>query len=100
MALWLDLARFAAALNIALLLGLTYVWGRNAASFRTKHTYGLAVFSVLLLVENLMAMYVYTFDPTLRAWLEGSAPVAQAAMMSLRGVELGALAVLAWAVWD
>lgn len=100
MALWLDLARLAAALNVLLLVALTYVWGRNAATFRTKHTYGLAVFSVLLLIENLLAVYVYTFDPTLRPWLEGSVPLAQAAMMALRGVELVALAVLAWAVWD
>ncbi|MFB6281341.1 MAG: hypothetical protein ABEH40_04930 [Haloferacaceae archaeon] len=100
MAVWLDLARLAAAANIALLAGLTYVWGRNAANFRTKHTYGLATFSLLLLMENALALYVYSFDPQLRAWMEGSIPLAQGAMMALRVLELGALLVLSWAVWD
>lgn len=100
MAIWLDVARIAAGLNVCLLAGLTYVWGTNAVEFRTKHTLGLATFSSLLLVENLLALYVFLFDPTLRYWLEQSVPLAQGAMMALRVVELVALAVLSWTVWD
>lgn len=100
MGIWLNLARIATAVNLVLLAGLAYVWGRNAANFRTKHTYGLVTFSLLLLMENALALYVYTFDPRLRAWMEGSIPLAQGAMMALRVLELGALLVLSWAVWD
>lgn len=100
MAIWLDLARLAAGLNIVVLVGLSYVWGRNALKFGTKHTYGLATFSVLLLIENALTLYIFTFDPTLRSWMEGSIPLAQGAMMATRGVELIALLVLSWAIWD
>lgn len=100
MALLLDLARLVAGLNVVVLVGLSYVWGRNAVKFRTKHTYGLVTFSALLLLENALAFYIYTFDPTLRAWMEGSIPLAQGAMMALQGVELVALLILSWAVWD
>ena len=100
MALWVDLARVAAGLNVLLLLGLSYVWGRNAWRFRSKHASGLATFAVLLLVENLLALYVFVVDPTLTAWIAASAPLAQAAMMALRGIELVALVVLAWTALD
>lgn len=100
MAIWLDVARVAAALNVLLLAGLAYVWGKNALQFRTKHTFGLATFSILLLIENLLALHIFVFDPTLRLWLEKSVPLAQGAMMALRVVEFVALAVLSWAVWD
>ena len=100
MAIWLDLARLAAAVNVLLLVGLSYVWGKNAAKFRTKHTYGLVTFSLLLLVENALTLYMYTFDPTVSTWMEGAIPFAQAAMLALRGVELVALVTLSWAVWD
>lgn len=100
MAIWLTLARLAAGLNIVLLIGLSYVWGQNAVKFRTKHTFGLATFSLLLLVENALTLYIFTFDPTLRSWMEGSIPLAQGAMMAIRGVELIALLILSWAIWD
>lgn len=100
MTIWLDLARLAAGLNIVLLLGLTYVWGTNALKFGTKHTYGLVTFSGLLLIENALTLYIFTFDPTLRSWMEGSIPLAQGAMMAVRGVEFIALLILSWAVWD
>ena len=100
MAIWVDLARVAAGLNVVLLLGLSYLWGRNALRFRSKHAGGLAVFAVLLLVENLLALYVFSIDPTLTAWIDASAPLAQAAMMALRGFELVAVGVLAWTALD
>lgn len=100
MAIWLELARIAAGLNIAILVGLTYVWGSNAVKFGTKHTYGLATFSVLLLIENALTLYIFAFDPTLTSWMEGSIPLAQGAMMATRGIELVALVVLSWVIWD
>lgn len=100
MAVWVDLARMAAGLNVLVLLGLSYIWGRNATRFHSKHAFGLAVFAVLLLIENALALYVFTADPTLTAWISTSAPLAQAAMMALRGIELGAIVVLAWTAID
>jgi hypothetical protein len=100
MSVWVDLARVAAGLNVLVLLGLSYLWGRNAWRFRSKHASGLAVFAVLLLVENALALYVFAVDPALVAWIGASAPLAQAAMMALRGVELVAVVVLAWTAID
>ena len=100
MAVWVDLARVAAGLNVVVLLGLSYVWGRNAWRFRSKHASGLVVFAVLLLVENLLALWILAIDPTLTAWISGSAPLAQAAMMALRVIELGAILILAWTAFD
>ena len=100
MAVWVDLTRVAAGANVLVLLGLSYLWGRSAWRFRSKHTVGLAVFALLLLVENAIAVYVFSVDPRLTAWIAASAPVAQKAMMALKVIELGALAALAWTAWD
>jgi len=101
MGLWIDVARAATALNVALLVALTYVWGRNYRQFRSKHTLGLTVFGVLLLAENTLAFYYYLLDPTLAGWFETAVPaVAWRAMMLLHVLESGALAFLAWVTWD
>jgi uncharacterized membrane protein len=100
MAVWLDVARVAAAVNILLLLALSSVWVRNYLQFRSKHPLALSLFGGLLVVENAVALYVFSLDPVLSAWIASSDPVAQWAMMALRLLELGALLVLAWATWD
>ena len=101
MAILLDIARLAAAANVLLLAGLTYVWGRNAATFGTKHTYGLVTFSVLLLVENALAFYYYLIDPTLSVWYSTQVPViVWRVTMVLHVLETAGLLVLTWVTWD
>jgi hypothetical protein len=100
MGVWLTLAAGAAIVNAVVLLALTGVWVRNYRQFRSKHTLGLALFGVLLLVENLLALYVFAVHPGLHAWLANSAPVAQTAMMLLRLCELAAIGFLAWVTFD
>jgi len=100
MAVWVDLLRAAAALNVALLAAVTAVWLRNFGEFRSKHTLGLAAFGLLLLVENALTVYVFGMHADLSAWLASTAPVAQRAMAVLKLFEAGALAVLTWTTWD
>ncbi|SHH67372.1 hypothetical protein [Halobaculum gomorrense] len=100
MSLWLQVTWLAAALNIVLLVGLSYVWGRNYTRFRSKHTLGLAAFGTILLAENALALYIFYFHPVLSGWIAESAPIAHTAVGALRLLELGALAFLAWVTLD
>ncbi len=98
---WPIVARISAAINVLLLIGLGYVWARNYIQFRSKHTLGLFVFSVLLLAENACALYYYLVDPTLSAWFATAVPgIAWRAMMLLHVLETVALLFLAWVTWD
>jgi hypothetical protein len=99
----IDLMRIVLGVNIVLLIGLGYVWGRNVWRFRSKHTTGLFVFSILLLAENALAFYLFMFDPTLSTWVETASLVprpAQITMLSIRVLELGGLLFLSWVTWD
>lgn len=99
--LWPTVARISAAVNVLLLLGLGYVWARNYFQFRSKHTLGLFVFSLLLLAENACALYYYLLDPTLSAWFATAVPgIAWRAMMLLHVLETVALSFLTWVTWD
>ncbi|SIR08362.1 hypothetical protein SAMN05421858_1357 [Haladaptatus litoreus] len=101
MSLWLDVARVATALNVLLLLGLSYVWLRNYMQFRSKHTLGLSVFALLLLGENAVALYVYSWDELLSVWFATAVPPeAWHAMLALHILEFFALSFLLWATWD
>lgn len=103
MALYVTLVRAFIVLNLVLLLGLTYVWGRNYAELRSKHALGLLLFAAFLLGENALAGYFFIVDPTLAAWIANESqvpPVAQGAMLLLRVLEFGGLAFLTWVTWD
>lgn len=100
MSLWLDVARVSAGLNVALLLGLGYVWGRNYRQFRSKHALGLVVFAGLLLLQNVLWLYLYDGNADLRGWLYAGVPLARQAVMGLCVLETGALSFLAWITWD
>ena len=100
MSLWLNVTWGAAALNVLLLLGLSYVWGRNYVRMRSKHALGLWAFAVVLLAENALALYIFYVHPTLSTWIAESAPIAHTAVGALRVLELVALAALAWITWD
>ena len=99
---WFDAARLSAGLNVGLLLALLWVWGRNYAQFRSKHTLGLAMFGVFLLGENAFALYVYLVDPMLSAWFASEAvpPVAWRAMMAIHMLQTFGLLFLVWITLD
>lgn len=99
---WSLVARSAAAINVLLLLGLSYVWGRNYVALRSKHALGLLVFALLLLARNGWALYVYQFDPLLAAWFASEAVPDPAwhAMLLLHLFETAALLFLGWITWD
>jgi hypothetical protein len=99
MSLWFEAARLAVVANVAFLVGLTAVWGRNYRAHGAKHTLGLLVFAVFLLTENLLAVYLYTFHGTFHGWVYEAAPVAQRGMMALNAFELLALGLLARITW-
>lgn len=100
MTLWVDVARVAIVLNVVLLLGLDYVWGRNYWQFRSKHTLGLLLFGTFLLAENALALYFYFLHPVLQVWVNSIPDIAQIAMTSLRVLEFAGLLVLTWTTWD
>lgn len=93
MAIVLDVARAAAAVNVVLLVVMLRVWGRNYVMIRSKHTLGSLVFAVFLLAENLLALFYYLNPPQL-------SPPAVRAMMYLQILELVGIAFLAYVTWD
>lgn len=97
---WLYVTWSAAAVNVALLVSLTYVWGRNWLQFHSKHTLGLAAFAVSLLLENALALYLFYWHPDISAWIVAQAPIAHFAIGGLRLLELVALVFLVWVTWD
>lgn len=99
--IWPTIARISVTLNVLLLLALGTIWMRNYWQFRSKHTLGLFVFSLLLLAANSLAMYFYMVDPTLAGWFATAVPaVAWRAMVLLHVLETVALLFLAWVTWD
>jgi hypothetical protein len=100
MAFWMNVAGGAAAVNVVVLLVLVGVWLRNYRALRSKHALGLAVFGVLLLAENGLALYYYVLDPAVAELLRSAAPVAGRAMSAVQILELLGLLFLAWVTWD
>jgi hypothetical protein len=100
MGLWLSVAGAAAAVNVVVLLTLVGIWARNYRQLGSKHALGLAVFGVLLLAENGLALYYYVLDPAVAELLRSAAPVAGRAMSAVQILELLGLLFLAWVTWD
>lgn len=101
MSVLVTVAQVAVAVNVALLAALGWVWARNYLTLRSKHTLGMLVFAVLLLFENLFALYYYLVDPTLSAWFSTQVPaVAWRAMLLFHVLETLALAFLTWVTLD
>jgi hypothetical protein len=93
MSLVVDLARLSAAVNIALLLALAYVWADSYRQIRSRHTLGALMFSLFLLAENVLALYYYLTSVSLPA-------AAMQAMMTLSILETVGLALLVYVTWD
>jgi hypothetical protein len=81
-----------AALNVTLLLVLTGVWVRNYRTFGSELTLGLLAFAVVLLLENLTAVYFFLSTHMLYADMQE----VQTAVLTLRALQFVALAFLTW----
>lgn len=93
MTLWMYAATLFAGLNVLLLLVLTYVWITNYRRFQTAITLGFLSFGIVLLVENLLA--VYFFFGMVEFYTETTA---QQMVLSLRVLEFIALTCLTWVI--
>ena len=101
MGVWMTAASAATAVNVVLLVALAYVWGRNYARLRSKHTLGLLLFSLFLLAENGLTLYYYLLDPDLSLWYSTQVPpVVWQATMLLHVLQTVGLVFLAWVTWD
>lgn len=90
----LTVAQVAAVVNVVLLAALAYVWVTNYRKVRSKQTLGTLVFALLLLSENALAFYYYTFSG-----LELTTPAIRA-MMVLQVLETLGIAFLVWVTYD
>lgn len=93
MSLMLNAARVAAAVNIALLVGLLAVWIQTYREIRAPLTLGSIVFSIFLLAENIVALYFYFTAPAMPT-------LAVQFMMILQVLETFGIAVLAYVTWQ
>lgn len=102
MSIWITAIRVAALLNIAFLLALGSVWGRNYLELRSKYPFALVMFAIFLLGENLLSLYMYLLDPNLSAWLasEYTPTFGLQAMTGLHVLETAGLGFLVWSTWD
>jgi hypothetical protein len=94
-----EVARAAVAVNVVLLVALTVVWARNYRSHGATHTLGLLVFALVLLAQNLLALYLYSLHPTFHGWVYDAAPIARQGTMAINVLETVALTFLAWITW-
>jgi hypothetical protein len=102
-ALLVDVVRALTLLNLALLLGLGVVWGRNWLELRSKHALGLLLFAGFLIGEHALGAYLFIFDPVVSGWIADPAlvpPPAQYAMTAFRALEFVGLAFLSWITYD
>jgi len=90
--LMLDVARAAAGVNVLLLLALGYVWASNYWEIRSQQTLGTLLFALLLLAENVMALYYYFSGIAIPA-------PAMEAMVVLNLLETAAIAFLTYVTW-
>lgn len=78
--------------NLVLLVALGYVWAQNYRRFRTPLVAGLLAFSVVLAIENAVAIYFFFSSGMFYA----SDPIVQQVVALLRGLQFVALAFLAY----
>jgi len=88
----LMIAAGLSGVSVALLLGLIAVWVRNYRTFRTPLTLGLLAFGGVLLFENVLAIYFFLS----MGMLYSGDPFAQRALLSLRALQVVALAFLTY----
>lgn len=99
MSLLLDVGRVAAIANVALLLGLIYVWGDVYRQHGASHTLGLLIFAAVLLAQNALWIYAYLFHAQFIGWFHDGDLAYQLTVTSLCGLQTVALLVLARITW-
>ena len=90
---WLQIASALSVVNVLLLGTLTVVWARNYRTFKTPLIAGLVVFSVVMLLQNLVALYF--FQSGMRMLYAGDT-LAQQVVLVMRALETVALAFLTY----
>lgn len=88
----LLVAAVLAGLNAGLLLVVGGIWLRNYRRFRTPLVLGLLAFAVVLLAENLLALF-YFFDMRM---LYAADPTVHEAVAVLRALQFVALVLLTY----
>jgi len=88
----IEIASALAVVNIILLGLLTGVWVRNYRTFGTSLVAGLIAFGVVMLAENVVALYFFF---SMKMLYSGD-PTVQRAVLVLRGLQVVALAFLTW----
>lgn len=83
-----------AALNATLLVGIGLVWARNYRQFGSSMLLGLTGFSVVLFLENILAGYFFVAGMK-TVW--GADPIMASLVLTMRGLELFAIGLLAHA---
>ncbi len=81
--------------NAALLAVLTLIWLRNYRTFRTPLVLGLVAFAVVLLIENLVAIY-FAFTTSM---LYAATPAVHTVVAVLRALQFVAIAILLVVTW-
>lgn len=99
MSTWIFVAKAATALNVVLLLGLGYIWGRNYLTFKSKHTLGLLVFALFLVLENGLVLYYYLIDPTLSAWWHDESLVPMIVWQTQMAINVAQTVGLSFLLW-
>jgi len=100
MTVWAEVSRVAMGVNVALLAVLCVIWARNYRAFGSKHTLGLLAFGVLVLAENVLGLYYFTWHPMMAGWFFGLPETPATAMMTLQVLETFAILFLVWVSWD
>ncbi|KZN25614.1 MULTISPECIES: hypothetical protein [unclassified Haladaptatus] len=88
----IQLASGLAVVNILLLAVLVGVWVRSYLKFRTALVLGLLAFALVMLAENVVALY-YFFG--MQMFYSGN-PAVQQAVLVLRTLQFVALVFLTW----
>lgn len=78
--------------NLILLGVLSYVWVQNYRTFRTPMVLGLLAFSLVLMLENLVAVYFFFAEQM----LYGYEPIVHRVMLALRSLQFVALVSLVY----
>lgn len=92
MTIQLTAATALSGLNVLMLLSLAVVWLRNYRTFGSPMTLGLLGFAVVLLVENVVALYFF-FS---MGMLYSGSPVAQTTVLAMRCLQFIALVFLTY----
>ncbi|WP_122089726.1 hypothetical protein [Halalkalicoccus subterraneus] len=91
--IWMYAATLFATFNVCMLLALTYIWVTNYRRFRTAITLGFLCFGIVLLVENLLAIYFFFGTDEFYTTV-----AAQQMVLVLRLLESIALICLSWVI--